>query len=162
MSGVLAQAPPGPDLTRPILVIAVGAAIIIVTVLLQVVSARRRAPSPSPETLRDWQTSSGRLLDQWIDGVEGEVRARRVAPDSDDVRPTPEPPGFAEAAADCPDRVLATLIAELRSRAGTLLEAARSGDPNRPEVAIAETAWLEAKERAGAQLRDAFVAADLQ
>lgn len=162
MSGVLAQAPPDPDLTRPTMVIAVCAVIIIVTVFLQVASARRRARALTPEALQEWQTSSGRLLDQWIDGVEGEVRARRAAPSPDSVLPTPDPPGFAEAIADCPDPVLAALIAELRRRAATLLGASRSGDPNRPEVATAEAAWLEAKERAGTHLRDAFVVAGPQ
>jgi len=154
---VLAQAPPDPDLTRPIMVIAVCAVIIIVTVFLQVASARRRAHALTPEALQEWQTSSGRLLDQWIDGVEGEVRARRTAPAPDSVLAAPDPPGFAEAVAECPDPVLAGLIAELRRRAATFLAAARSGDPNRPEVATAEASWLEAKERAGAHLRDAFV-----
>lgn len=159
MSPVLAQAAPAPDLTRPILVIAVCAVIITVTVLLQVASARRRSHALTPEALQEWQTASGRLLDQWIDGVEGEVRARRVAPAPDSVLATPEPPGFAEAAADCPDPVLAALIAELQHRADTLLRSVRSEDPNRPEVAIAEAAWLEAKGRAGTHLRDAFVLA---
>ncbi len=162
VSSVLAQAAPDPDLTRPIMVIAVCAVIIIVTVVLQVASARRRAHALTPEALQEWQTSSGRLLDQWIDGVEGEVRARRSAAVPDSVLPTPDPPGFAESVADCPDPVLAGLIGELRSRAGTLLGSARSADPNRPEVATAEAAWLEAKERAGAHLRDAFVIASSQ
>lgn len=156
MTGLLAQAAPDPDLTRPILVIAACAVIIIVTVLLQVAQARRRAHALTPEALHDWQTSSGRLLDLWIDAVEGELRARRSAPDPASVAPAPDPPGFAEAVATCPDPTLGALIADLRSRAAALLATARSGDPNRPEVAAAEASYLEAKERAGAHLRDAF------
>lgn len=159
VTGLLAQVAPDPDLTRPIVVITVCAVIIIVTIVVQVVRARRRAHALTPEALQEWQTSSGRLLDQWIDGVEGEVRARRSAPVPAGVLPTPDPPGFAEATADCPDPVLVGLIAELRARAGTLLGVVRSGDPNRPEVATAEAAWLAAKEQAGAHLRDAFVVA---
>lgn len=156
MSPVLAQAAPDPDLTRPIMVIAVCAVIIIVTVFLQVAQARRRAHALTPEALHDWQTSSGRLLDLWIDAVEGELRARRSAPDPNAVAPATDPPGFAEAAAACPDPALSARIADLRAQAATLLATARGGDPNRPEVAAAEAAYLEAKARAGAHLRDAF------
>jgi hypothetical protein len=50
MTAVLAQAAPDPDLTRPIVVIAVCAAVIITTVLVQVVQARRRGDaSPTDE-----------------------------------------------------------------------------------------------------------------
>ncbi|HEY5888374.1 MAG TPA: hypothetical protein VIT24_11635 [Acidimicrobiales bacterium] len=44
MSGVLAQAQPAPDLTVPIAVIVVCAAIIVVTLVLQWVRARHRRP----------------------------------------------------------------------------------------------------------------------
>jgi hypothetical protein len=44
MSGVLAQAQPAPDLTVPIAVIVVSAAVIVVTLVLQWVRARRRRP----------------------------------------------------------------------------------------------------------------------
>jgi hypothetical protein len=44
MSGVLAQAQPAPDLTVPIAVIVVCAAVIVVTLVLQWLRARRRRP----------------------------------------------------------------------------------------------------------------------
>ena len=156
MNAVLAQAPPDPDLTRPILVIAACAVIILVTVFLQVAHARRRASALTPEALHDWQTHSGRLLDLWIDAVEGELRARRATSEPGAVAAASDPPGFAEAVAGCPDPTLGALVADLRARAAILLTAARAGDPNRPEVATAEAAYLEAKERAGAHLRDAL------
>ncbi|MET0149198.1 MAG: hypothetical protein ABW310_08625 [Acidimicrobiales bacterium] len=44
MSGVLAQAQPAPDLTVPIAVIVVCAVVIVLTLVLQWVRARRRPP----------------------------------------------------------------------------------------------------------------------
>ncbi len=155
MNPLLAQAPPEPDLTRPIAVVAVAAVVIIVTVLIQVVTARRVGRPAPPEDLQAWQETSGRLLDRWMDGVEGELETRRTAPFPDTVSPTEDPRGFDEAVAGCPNLVLADDIAQLRSTAATLLARARSGDPIGPEVAEAEAAYLRARESAERHLREA-------
>ena len=155
MSPLLAQAAPAPDLTRPITVIAICAAVIVATVLIQVVGARRRGRPATPDELRAWQEDGGRVLDQWIAGVEAELHTLRTAPFPDTVTPTEDPLGMAEAVADCPDGQVAERIAELQDAARAMLATARAGDPNRPEVAAAEARFVQAKERAGAQLRDA-------
>jgi hypothetical protein len=158
MSGLVAQAQPDPDLTAPIAVIVVCAVLIVVTLVVQRVRARRRNRPATPEDLHRWQESGGRLLDPWIDGVQGELRALRSAPFPDTVPPFEDPAGFEEAVADCPDRPLAQRIADLRSAAGAMLATARAGDPNRPDVAAAEARFAQAKEQAGTHLRDAFSA----
>jgi hypothetical protein len=156
MSGLVAQAQPDPDLTAPIAVIAVCLLVIVVTLVLQQVRARRRNRPAAPEDLRRWQTTAGRLLDQWIAGVQDELQALRTAPFPDTVPPAEDPAGLTEAIVDCPDGPLAKLIADLRASATTMLAAARAGDPNGPEVAAAEARFVQAEERAGSHLRDAF------
>lgn len=141
-----------PDLTVPVAVIVACAVVIVVALVAHWLVSRRRRRSATPEQLASWQSSGGRLLDQWMTGVEAELATLRTSPFPDTVTPTEDPLGLDQAIADCPDGALARCIADLRAAADAMLRAARAGDPNRPQVDAAEARYREARGRAAARL----------
>jgi hypothetical protein len=150
-----AEAVPGPDdpdLTVPIVTIAVCLVLIVVTLVLQQVRSRRAHRTATPEELDRWMLDDGRLLDQWIEEVETEVQARRVAPDPSLVSRNDDPIGLSRAIDECPDARLAAVIAELRAAGAALLAAVRDGDPNGPTALGAESRFSAAKAQAGAAM----------
>ena len=154
---LLAQAetlpgPEDPDLTVPVLTIAICVVLIVVTLVLQRARSRRAKRTATPEELDIWMLDDGRLLDQWIDEVEAEVQARRVAPDPALVSRSDDPLGLDRAIAECPDARLAAVITELRAAGAALLTAVRDGDPNGPQVLGAEARFGAAKAQAGAAM----------
>jgi len=149
--GLLAQAENAaddPDLTVPVVVIAVCAVLIVVTVVVQRVRSRRATRVATPAELDAWQLEGGRLLDQWVAEVEGEVQARRTSPTPEAVTRNDDPPGLQRAIDECPDARLTALVAELRQAGAGLLAAVREGDPSGPQAAAAETRFQEVKGRA--------------
>jgi hypothetical protein len=148
---VLAQAvePEDPDLTVPLVTIAVGVVITVVALVVQRRRNRRRHRVATAEELDLWQLEGGRLLDQWVQEVEAEVHARRTAPDPAVVSRSDDPLGLDRAIAELPDARLIPPVHELRTAGAVLLAAVRDGDPNGPPARAAEARFGAAKVQAG-------------
>jgi hypothetical protein len=151
---VLAQAtePEDPDLTVPLVTIAVCVVVTVVALVVQRRKRRRRTRLATPEELDLWQLEGGRLLDQWVGEVEAEVQARRTAPDPALVSRSDDPLGLARAIDEIPDARLAPAVAELRAAGAALLTAVREGDPNGPQATGAEARFGAAKAQAGSTM----------
>ena len=148
---VLAQAtePEDPDLTVPLVTIAVCLVITVVALVVARRRSRRRTRVASSEELDLWQLEGGRLLDQWVQEVEAEVHARRTATDPALVSRSDDPMGLDRAIAEIPDARLAVGVGELRAAGAALLVAVREGDPNGPQALGAEARFGAAKAQAG-------------
>lgn len=147
-----ATEPDDPDLTVPLVTIAVCLVVTVVALVVAQRARRRRRRTATPEELGVWQLDGGRLLDQWVGEVEAEVHARRTAPDPALVSRSDDPMGLDRAIAELPDARLAPAIAELRAAGAALLAAVREGDPNGPQAMGAEARFGAAKAQAGSMI----------
>jgi len=134
--------------TLPIIVISASLAVITVTLAIQWLRRRRDARPATAEELRAWQEDSGRLLDQWMTGVERELDELRTAAFPDTVAPAAEVPGRDAAARACPDGPLRGDIAGLLAAGDELLRTARSTGAASEETAAAERRYHEWRDRA--------------
>ncbi len=147
------------EVVLPSLVIAACGLVVVVTVTAQWVRRRSERRRAGPIELQMWQESSGRVIDQWMHGVDAELAAVRSAPVADSVPLTEDPLGLTEAIETCPDGPLALVLTDLRRAAGRLLEAARHEQPPGAEVAEAQQAYFTLRSEAAARLAEAGAAA---
>lgn len=145
--------PEDPDLTVPLVTIAVCVVLILVTLVVQHRAKRRRGRTATVEELDAWQLDGGRLLDQWVDEVDAEVHARRTAPAPSTVSRGDDPLGLDRAIDEVPDARLAAAVDELRAAGAALLAAVRDGDPNGAPAAAAEARFDGAKAQAGSAMQ---------